>query len=245
MKTLTKIKYIALALAFAALASGATADEAWKAAEKTFLSQYAEGKIDDSVYSKLVSIDSKKAQALKKRAEKLELYFSDVIKSEKPLVPKQCRLIVLYDMGKMHAKYKDKVMRVVKLCTLANEDTDNMRLLIADEENSEELVKLAKSINLEERKILVYNHEAKIEEAAWVMAEIQNEAGKNAEKEERVLLLTKASSARKNYAVFLPLEDSGEIKLESFVVLDIPRKEVEKNVKKDRAEAFAALSYSR
>lgn len=235
-------KILGGALFFICLVSFSFSNEEWKSAERDFLLKYAAGGFDSAIYEKLKASDGKSAEILKARAEKLEIYFNDVIKSEKPLVPKQCRYLILFDLGRMNGKDKNKIIKAVALCTLANMDTSGMHLLIADAENEEELLKLTKSTGVSEEKIEVYKNEGDFDAIEWAISKIKEDLPEKNSGQKRVLLLTKASSARKNYASFLRLEDSGDIKLESFVVLDIPRREVEKKSKKEREEAFMALS---
>ena len=104
---------------------------AWQKAEDAFLHAYSNGKDWTKSYEALAVLDAARAATLKKQAEAVAGIFTEVLKTEKQLVPKQCNYLVIYGYENSNEELLKQASDTVRLAVLANMDRASMKVFVA------------------------------------------------------------------------------------------------------------------
>ncbi len=218
-------------------------------AENDFISAYTQSGFSENAYRKLAELDGERAAVLKTQAESIDHFFSEVLKTEKQLVPKQCNYLVIYGYEGSSAANIKKGCDNLRLAVLANMDRPTMKVfLTGSAENIAAFRAALKKNAMPEERIFdipcANNRDAAAKTIPLITADF---SGNTYDRENllyrRIMLLTNASNARRGFAAFVSAlgANADHMIFDDFSSLDITRKQLDTPSKAERAEAFAEL----
>ena len=219
------------------------------ALKKAFISAYIAGKSTDEAYQNLIAADPTGADMLKRQADAVAHIFTEVLKTEKQLVPKQCHYLAVYGYENADRETLEKACNNLRLATLANMDRKTMKIYIAGSERTSALFTAALQKTPMDKQRIILLPSASIREAAQkIIAEvIKDNAAGHYDMDNllyrRIMLFTAATNARIGYALFTAALGANpqHFILDDFSTLDISRKELDTPSYNERKAAFEVL----
>ncbi|MBP3708908.1 MAG: hypothetical protein J6I73_00650 [Treponema sp.] len=226
---------------------------AWQKAENAFLRAYINQKNTAKSYAALAAVDAERAATLKKQAEAVAGIFTEVLKTEKQLVPKQCNYLVIYGYENSSAELLQKAFDTVRLAVLANKDRVSMNVFVAGSKDARAaLLSAIQMTGMPLERVCEISADSNRAAATKIIPLILDDIVEHHYDManllyRRVLLLTKASNTRVGYAAFVAAlaDNAYNMILDDFSTLDGARKQLDSPSRKERARAFMALKSSR
>ena len=219
------------------------------ALQKAFIDTYIAGKPSEKAYQNLKAVDSVAADTLKCQADAVAHIFTEVLKTEKQLVPKQCHYLAVYGYENAGNETLEKACNNLRLATLANMDRKTMKIYIAGSQRTASLFTEAlRKTPMDAQRIIILPSGSIKEAARKIIAEVikDNEAGHYDMDNllyRRIMLFSAATNARIGYASFIAAlgANAQHFILDDFSTLDISRKELDMPSHNERKAAFEAL----
>ncbi|MGP1577172.1 MAG: hypothetical protein ACTTH7_06775 [Treponema sp.] len=214
-----------------------------------FVDAYIQQISPEKPYAKLKKAAPEHAAALKKQADAVSHIFTEVLKTEKQLVPKQCNYVAVYGYNASSVEIINSACNNLKLVTLANMDRQSMQMYLAGSGNEIELFKsVVQKLNMDMNRVTLVEASDNGDAAEKIIALIRKDSREKKYNMDnmlyrRILLLTAASNTRVGYAAFIAAlgNNAEQFVLDDFSTLDIPRKKLDNPDKAERAAAFSEL----
>ncbi|MGP1595304.1 MAG: hypothetical protein ACTTH8_08695 [Treponema sp.] len=216
---------------------------------REFFGAYINQTSPEKPYQKLQKANPEYAAVLKRQADAVSHIFTEVLKTEKQLVPKQCNYIAVYGYSTSTKEVIKQACNNLKLVTLANMDRKSMQMYLAGSGNEIELFKsVLEKLNMDMKRVTLIeaadNYEAAEKIAKLIRKDIEEQKyNMDNMVYRRILLLTAATNTRVGYAAFTAAlgNNTEQFILDDFSTLDVMRKDLDNPSRSERAAAFSEL----